>query len=191
MNKNLKLSFILLVIASVVIVAWRTLHSFFGGVGLNFVSLLIIVAILLGLIVSDKYVYNRIKDMFYFACGLTFLELIVYFAFEFAIKSTSHFAGFLGFQNFLSVLGILFLCYTMFRFITEYKEVKIGFVEFILGNGKTHKQQKKAKELTNGTLEEKPNAKKEEQVAEATEEIVKTEEISTINSTEIEHTEEE
>lgn len=162
MNKNLKLSFILFIVASVIVIAWRTLHSFFGGVGLNFVALLIILAVLIGLIVSDKFVYNRIKEMFYFLCGLTALELLVYFAFEFAIKSSMHFAGFLVFQNILSVLGIIFLCYTMFRFITEYKEVKIGFVEFILGNGKTTKTQKKAKEITNGTLEEKPNNLKEE-----------------------------
>ena len=161
MNKNLKLSFILFAIASAVIVAWRTLHSFFGGVGLNFVALLVVVSILIGIILNDKYVFNRTKELFIILSVLTGLELLVYFAFEFAVKSSTHFAGFLVFQNILSVLGILFLAYTMFRFITEHKEVKIGFVEFILGNGKVNKQQKKAKELTNGTLEDKPNRNKE------------------------------
>ena len=179
MNKNLKLSFILFVVASVSIVAWRTLFSFFGGVGLNFVALIIIVAVLIGLILSDKYIYNRTKDLFYTLCGFTALELIVYFAFDFAIKSTNHFAGFLVFQNIISVFGLLFLAYTMFRFITEFKEIKIGFVEFILGNKKTNKQQKKAKELTNGTLEEKPNTIKEETSN------VEAENVEIINTTEI------
>ena len=160
MNKNLKLSFILYIVAAVVIVAWRTLHKFFNGVGLNFVALVIIVALLIGLILCDKFVYNRVKDLFFTLCFLASLELIVYFAFEFAIEPVA--IGFLVYQNILSVLGVLFLSYTMFRFITELKEVKIGFIEFILGNGKTAKQQKKAKELTNGTLEEKPNSIKEE-----------------------------
>ena len=161
MNKNLKLSFILFAIASAVIVAWRTLHVFFGGVGLNFVALIVVLAVLIGLILNDKYIFNRTKELFISLCVLTTLELIVYFAFEFAIKSSSHFAGFLVFQNIISILGILFLAYAMFRFITEHKEVKIGFVEFVLGNGKAHKQQKKAKELTNGTLEDKPNRHRE------------------------------
>jgi len=158
MNKNLKLSFILFVIASVVIVAWRTLYNFFGGVGLNFVALLLIIAIIISFILSDKFVFHRTKELFITLCSLTTLELIVYFAFEFKAFNTIPHCGFFIYQNIISILGILFLCYTMFRFITEFKEIKISFVEFILGNKKITKQQKKAKELTNGTLEEKPNA---------------------------------
>jgi len=156
MNKNLKLSFILFIIASAIVVAWRTLSKFFGGVGLNFVALLLIVAILIGLIVSDKYVFKRTKELFIACCSLTALELIVYFAVEFS-RYQAMCVGLLIYQNILSILGIILLVYTMFRFITEYKEIKIGFIEFILGNGKVVKQQKKAKELTNGTLEDKPN----------------------------------
>ena len=160
MNKNLKLSFILFIVASTIVVAWRTLSKFFGGVGLNFVALLIIVAILISLIISDKYVFNRTKELFIATCALSSLELIVYFAFEFSVTESSC-VGFLIYQNVLSIWGLLLLVYTMFRFITEYKEIKIGFVEFILGNSKVAKQQKKAKELTNGTLEDKPNRNKE------------------------------
>ena len=173
MNKNLKLSFILFILAAAIIVAWRTLQKFFSGVGLNFVAQLIIVALLIGLAINNKYIYNRIKDLFFTLCFLTLLELIVYFAFEFAIKTVD--IGFLVYQNILSVLGILFLCYTMFRFITESKEVKIGFIEFILGNGKPAKQPKKAKELTNGTLEEKPNSVKEDVLSEK--QTIKTEDV--------------
>jgi hypothetical protein len=58
-------------------------------------------------------------------------------------------------------LYIFYFCiiieiYIAFRFITESKNVKIGFVETILGN-KQSKKEKKSKELSNGSLEEKPN----------------------------------
>lgn len=176
MNKNLKLSFILFTIASAVIIAWRTLANFFNGVGLNFVTLLIVVAVSLSLILTNKYVYNRIKDLFFTLCGLAILETIMYFAVEFSFNLKNTCVGLIVYQSIISSLGILYFCYTIFRFITEIKEVKIGFIEFILGNGKPTKQQKKAKELTNGTLEEKPNNKKEEPSQPVEEEIVSTEE---------------
>ena len=180
MNKNLKLSFILFVLSAVVMVAWRTLQKFFNGVGLNFVALIIAIALLIGLLLSNKYIYNRVKDLFFTLCILTTLESIVYFTFEFAIEPVN--TGFLVYQNVLSTLGIIFLCYAMFRFITESKEVKIGFIEFILGNGKPAKQPKKAKELTNGTLEEKPNSVKEDVLSEK--QTIKTEDVEILELSE-------
>ena len=159
MTKKLNLSFILLFCVATVVVAWKTLQTFFGGVGLNFVGLVALIIALTVIILTDKHSFNRIKEMYFIGCGLAALELIVYFAFEFIVKSYNHVAGFMVYQNILSFIGLLYVAYIAFRFITEYKDIKIGFVEFILGNKKITKQPKKAKELTNGTLEEKPNNK--------------------------------
>jgi len=179
MTKNLKLSFLLVTLASAIMMAWRTLYSFFGGVGINFVAMLVIVVVLTLVMLTDKFVLNRTKDLFIVTCALTCLELLVYFAFEFVVKDYSHLEGFLVYQNILSIIGIFFFAYISFRFITEFKGVKIGFIEFMLGNEKPVKKHKKDKELANGTLEEKPNSKKEEMVEEFTsKEVEETETIT-------------
>ena len=94
------------------------------------------------------------------------------------------------------MLAILFFAYTTFRFICEIKEVRIGFIEFILGNKPNSKKVKKSKEIFNGSLEDKPIYLKETQetevvdAAEATkEEILSTD--SENNYEEIEQKESE
>ena len=162
MNKNIKISFVLFLISAAIIVAWRTLQGFFHGAGINFAAMIVVLSILLALILSDKLIFKRIKDLFFTLCFLTLMEMIVYFATDFTISLTC-IKGFIIFQNILSILGVLFLFYTMFRFVLELKEIKIGFVEFMLGNKNTSKHKpRKAKELENGTLEEKPNSAMEE-----------------------------
>lgn len=156
MTKNLKLSLILLAVLSAIVVAWRTLSYFFNGVALNMVAMLSIVAILLIIVLTDNFVKNRIKEMFIFACVLTGLELIVFFPFEFG-ASINALKVFIVFQNIYIVLGLIFMVYITFRVICEIKGIKIGFVEFMLGNKQTERKKKKAKEFTNGSLEEKPN----------------------------------
>lgn len=157
MTKNIKLSFILIAVYSAIIIAWRTLNSFFTGLGLNIVALFTIITILLTISLTDKHTFSRIKDMFIITIVFAVLELIVYFGIEFVIDDFSHVGGFLVYQNILSVFGLLFFAYIAFRFITEVKNIKISFIEFILGNHSSHKKPKKAIELTNGTLEDKPN----------------------------------
>ncbi len=156
MTKNLKLSFILLAVFSAIVVAWRTLSYFFNGVAINMVALLSIVAILLIIVLTDTFVKNRIKEMFIFACVLAGLELIVFFPYEFGASSNA-LKVFVVFQNIYIVLGLLFMVYLTFRAICEIKGVKFGFIEAMLGNKQNERKKKKAKEFTNGSLEEKPN----------------------------------
>ena len=47
MNKNLKISYILFFVFSAIVIAFRTLASFFGGVGLNFVAMIALVMVVL------------------------------------------------------------------------------------------------------------------------------------------------
>lgn len=157
MSKNLKISYILLFVFSAVLIAWNTLMSFFGGVAINFVALVGLVFAILLLSMNDKPMFSRIKDLFFIACGFCVLELIVYFAFEFGIKTYDDIKGFLIYQNVISVIGMLFFVYLSFRFVTEMKGKRIKFIEIMLGNEKRAPKVKKAKEITNGSLEEKPN----------------------------------
>lgn len=169
MIKDLKLSYILMFVFSAILIAWQTLSNFFGGVAINFVALLGIVFTLLLLIFKNKELFSRIKDLFFVACVFCILELVIYFACEFGYGESLK--GFIVYQNIISFLGLLFLAYVCFRFITEFLNKKIKFIEIMLGNVKRTPKEKKAKELTNGTLEEKPNKHNIENTEEATHEF--------------------
>lgn len=160
MSKNLKISFLLSFILSVVVIAWHTLSNFFGGVGLNYVAIIVVVALLLSIVLFDKHTYSRIKDLFFICCVFAFLETIVYFPCEFGgCQDASVATVFFNFQNVYAFLALLFLGYIAFRFIAESKNIRINFIEVILGNEKISKskKEKKSKEFSNGSLEEKPN----------------------------------
>lgn len=160
MTKKLRLSFILAMAAACVMIAWSTLANFFNGVGVNFVALLVITGILTYLVFTDRYIKSRFIDIFILMALFTILEFIVYIVFEFGIDRVNTIRFSFGFQNFLSIMGIIFLAYTAFRFATEYRDVRISFIELILGNGNRVKRVKTNKELVNGSLEEKPNHKR-------------------------------
>ncbi len=124
-------------------------------------AILVILAILLYLILSDEYVRNRIKDMFVASCVFVLFEFMIYIIFEFGVTNAKVIHAFLILQNVITAFGLLFLIYVFVRFFTDLKGVKLGFVEVMLGNEKREKKPKKAKEFTNGSLEEKPNHKSE------------------------------
>ena len=155
MTKNLKLSYIFMFAFSTILIAWQTLSNFFGGVAINFIALLGLVFATLLISFTDKDLMKRVRDLFFIACGFCVLELIVYFACEFGYGESLK--GFIVYQNIISFLGILFLAYIYFRFTCEFLNKKFKFIEIILGNIKPTPKPKKAKELTNGSLEDKPN----------------------------------
>ncbi len=157
MTKNLKLSFILYLAFFAVVIAFNALMAFFSGAGVAFVGLVGLVTTMLILIFVDKHVFNRTKDLFVLICILTIFEFLVYFVLDFRIGNENTWRVFLGMQNVLSFIALLCFAYTVFRLLMEIKEIKIGFVEFILGNPTREVKPKKAKELTNGCLEDKPN----------------------------------
>lgn len=161
MNKNLKLSYVLLFVFSGILLAFKTLSAFFVGVGVNFVAMLGIVFATLLICLKDKEIMKRIRDLFIVACVFCVMEMIIYFACEFGHGET--FNGFNIYQNVISFLAILFLGYMCFRFSTEVTGKKIKFIEIMLGNEKRQPKAKKAKELTNGSLEDKPNNKQPEE----------------------------
>lgn len=157
MTKNIRLFFILSWIFSAVVIAWNTLANFFGGVGLNYVALLMLLASMLVLSVLDNQTAKRTKDLFIICCVLTILELLVYFVFEYNIGGFKTKHVFWVFQNIYAFIGILLVGYSCFRFIYEVKNQRFKFIEVILGQEKVEKKQKKAKELSNGSLLDKPN----------------------------------
>lgn len=178
MNKNLKLYFILAFAFSGVMIAWNTLSSFFKGVGLNFVALVIIVGVMFYVMFTDASTRVRTRDLFILSCVFAVMEFLVYVVFEYGTTNINVYEGFSEFQTFLSIMGLIYLAYIGFRFFTELKNIRFGFMERILGN--SSKKEKANKELVNGSLEEKPNQKAhgEEAMAKdsSTEEIIVTEE---------------
>lgn len=173
MSKNLKFSYLISFIISALVIAWHTLANFFGGVGLNYVVILVGIALFLFIILFDKYAFNRTRDLFTICCVFAILESIVYFPCEFGACIDPEVAVvFFNFQNVFALLGIIFFAYLTFRFVTEVKNIRITFVEMLLGNEKPAKvkKEKKSKELSNGSLEEKPlNTEKDENSTEETE----------------------
>lgn len=156
MTKSLKTCFILSLIFYSIVIAWNTFTSFFSGVGINFVALIGIVIASILISCKNKDTQNRIKDIVFISCLFCLLESVIFFAFEFADAETIK--GFIIYQNIISILGLIFLAYSTFRFWSELTNKKFKFIEILLGNKcKKPKEKKKAKELTNGCLEEKPN----------------------------------
>ena len=163
MYKNLKWSYIVCFILSVVVIAWRTLANFFGGVGINFIALLVVVAVLLTIFIFDKETRSRMRDLFIICCAFAVLESVVYFPVEFGACANLDVAVvFFNFQNVYSFLGILFLAYLAFRFILESQNIRLTFIEVLLGNKKFSKDKNKIR--SNNGLSEKPNATEEQEV---------------------------
>jgi len=71
MSKNLKLSYILLFVFSAILIAFRTLTSFFGGVAINFVALMGLVFVILMAnffaLVEQEKVSLELKDLYLFS----------------------------------------------------------------------------------------------------------------------------
>lgn len=157
MTKNLKLAFILFSVFFGIIMAWNTLTNFFSGVGLNYVAILVVLALILMLTLTDKFVASRTKELFISVIVFAVLEFLIYFIFEFQIGSFKVWEVFQNFQKVFSFFALLVFAYIAFRVICEVKGIKFGFIETMLGNEKKGTKQKKAKELSNGSLEDKPN----------------------------------
>ena len=163
MQKNLKLYYILTFVLVGVVLAWKTLSATFLGAGVNFVAMLVLLAIMLMFICTDKFVKSRTRDLFIVSSVFAGLELIVFLVLEIFNTNLTYntLKGFNIYQSVISFLGLIFFAYVVFRFICEVKGKTFAFVETLLGNNKREKKIKKAKELTNGSLMEKPNKNKE------------------------------
>ena len=166
MSKNLKYAFILFSVFFGIVIAWNTLASFFNGVGVNFVALLVVLALIVMLFITDSFVAKRTRELLIACCTFAVLELFIYLIFEFGIGSIKTFHVFSIFQNVFSFVGILMGAYLAFRIICEVKGVKFGLIEILLGNEKRVRKEKKAKELSNGSLEDKPNHSQNETIDE-------------------------
>ena len=173
MSKNLKMSYIFAFVLTLTVIAWKSLYRFFDGVGINYMIVLVMIALMLCIILGDNETYSRFKDIFVFSCVFAIFETVVYFPYEFgACKNARVETVFFNFQNVFTFLGFLFIAYIAFRLIAEAKNIKFHFIEVMLGSeeryAKAPKEQKvkKAKELSNGCLEEKPNQVIETEVEE-------------------------
>ena len=157
MDKNLKLSYICLTVLTSAMVAWLTLTNYFGGAGVTFVAIAISFIVLSVLYICEVSVRARIKYSYFIALFLVAVETILFFALEFGVDNEVAFKILIAIQKVVIILAVMFLVYVVIRFVCDAKGYKIGFIEQTLGGGKPAKKEKRAKELTNGTLEDKPN----------------------------------
>lgn len=155
MSKNLKLNYILSIVFVGIVLAWKTLTNFFWGVGVNFVVLFLIMCALTYIILSDKFIRSRWMDVFCLLTVVFVLEIPVYFGVEFS-KSVAQ--GWFTYQNVISIICFFVTIYMMFRLFIELKNIRLKFIEVILGNEKISRKPKRAKEFTNGSLEDKPGS---------------------------------
>ncbi len=163
MSKNLRLFYVLTFVLVGVVMAWKSLAANLFGVGVNFVVMLVLLSVMLMLLCSVAEVKSRSVDMFVISCvftGLEFIEFLVLEIFNINL-TTGTIKGFNIYQSVLSFLAVIYFAYVVFRFICEVKGKQVAFVETLLGHNKREKKEKKAKELTNGSLMEKPNKHKE------------------------------
>ena len=157
MTKNLKTSFVLYMIFYCVLIAWATLSMFFRGVGINFVALIVVLGLILSIKLTDEHVSNRTKELFWASVAFACIEFLLYFFIEFGIARGRFYNVLDILQHVFTGISLLVFAYVIFRYITEMKNVKITFVEIILGNEKPVKRIKTNKDLSNGSLEDKPN----------------------------------
>ena len=182
MTKRLRNSFILYCVFFAVIIAWYSLSQFFKGVGLNYVALITILCINLTLLLTDNHVKARTIDLLIASAVFTTLEFVIYLVFEFRIANINNSTAFLGIQNAFSFIAILMLAYTMLRFILEIKNIKLGFIEVLLGN--RVKKVKATKGLENKPAENLNREKDIRRPYSFEQEFSKTENTTEQNSTE-------
>lgn len=163
MSKSLKLFYVYAFVICGVVIAWKSLATSLLGVGFNFVVMLVLLALMLMLICTDREIKTRTLDLFVASGVFAVLEFVLFMALEICNVSLTYGAikGFSVYQSVLSVLGILYFAYVVFRFICDAKGKRFAFIETMLGNRKREKKEKKPKELSNGSLMEKPSAHKE------------------------------
>lgn len=159
MSKNLRLYYILTFAFVGVVVAWKSFSANLLGAGGNFFAVILLLALMLVLTCTNKEIKSRTFDLFIVSCVFAGLEMIVYMVLEIFNRDVSlaTIDGINLYQSIVSLLGLIFFIYIVFRLITEVKGVKVAFVEAMLGHKKGERKIKKAKELTNGSLMEKPN----------------------------------
>lgn len=156
MSKNLKISFILTFVLCAISLAWNTLLNFFSGVGVNFVAMFALVAVLMVIVLIDPQTRKRMMDLFVVCVAFLVLESIIYFALEFGTPTYELVKGMHIYQNVIACFAFLFLAYAIFRLVCEIKGLRLALIEAMLGNQKMQKKERKAKELSNGSLDDKP-----------------------------------
>ena len=173
MSKNLKISYILTFVLFALCLAWNTLLNFFSGVGVTFAVMFALVLAMMVIIIVDPSTRKRFMDIFVLGALILVLEIVIFFALEFggsniqyliaesAYGQSNIYTAMHVYQNVIACFAFVFLGYTIFRLICEIKNVRIGFVEVILGNQKIQKKERTSKELSNGSLSDKPNKAEE------------------------------
>ena len=155
MDKKFRLVSVLSLVLCGLAIAWNTLAKFLGGVGLNYVAVLAIFGIVFVLVIEDKDLYYKTKDLFYVDLGVTSFETLIFIMQEYFGGLKKVFSIFAIVQKIFSIFAILYFAYIVLRILFK-MQGKLGNVFYCLFHREHNKQPKKAKELSNGSLSEKP-----------------------------------
>ena len=158
MDKNFRLVCILSMILSGIVIAWNTLINFFFGVGINFVAVISIFAIIYVLVIESKPLFEETKGIFIVDLVIVCIEVVVFIMEEYFGRFGKIFYIFTVVQKILSAFAILYFVFVLLKMLFVAKE-KVGGVFHNLFKANKPAKERKAKELSNGSLEEKPNSK--------------------------------
>ena len=170
MDKKFKLVGLLSLVLAGLAIAWNTLARFFSGAGVNFVAVLAIFATIFMLVIEDKDLYYRTRDLFYVDLGIASFELLVFAMVEYFGRFGKVFSVFTIIQKVFSVFAILYFAYVVLKLLFVAQD-RLGGVFYCLFHSNKPKKPKKAKELSNGSLSDKPMSTIEPTVLEGQVEI--------------------
>lgn len=154
MEKKFRLICILSLVLAGIAIAWNTLINYFAGVGINFVAVLAIFSIIFMITIDNYTVRKETKDLFIVNLVIVGIETLVFAMEEYFGRFGNIMYIFYVIQCFLSVFAILYFAYIILKMLFA-SQGRLGGVFHCLFGSKT-KKPKKAKELTNGSLEDKP-----------------------------------
>lgn len=165
MEKNLKLTFILSMCLLGISLAFRSFCLFFG-VGISFVFMLGLFSVISYVFFKDKSIRKRVLDIYIITAIFISLEFVMFFIGEILVDIFLD-KGVLVYQSVVTVLALFAFAYVVVRWVLERNGKKLEFVETIFNSKKEKKVKPKTnKELSNGSLQDKPSKANEQSLFE-------------------------
>lgn len=155
MEKKFRLVCILSLVLAGIAIAWNTLTNYFRGVGINYVAVLAVFSIVFIMAIENYTLRKQTKDLFIVNLVIVGIETIIFAMQEYFGRFGKVMYIFYVIQCLLSVFAILYFVYIILKMLFT-SQGRLGGVFHCLFHSNKEKKPKKAKELSNGSLEDKP-----------------------------------
>ncbi len=156
MEKNLKLTFILSMCLLGISLAFRSFCLFYG-VGVAFVLMLGLFSVISYVFFKDKSIRKRVLDIYIITAAFLVLEFVLFFIGEVLVDVVLD-KGVLVYQSVVTVLALFAFVYVVVRWVLERNGKKLDFGEAAFNTKKEKRVKPKTnKELSNGSLQDKPS----------------------------------